>query len=169
MNRVPTCSKIIISDNTIGPAGMEDGTWADASPLPAPTHRHEEYDRPTPPTARLSSSLPLDPSSEQHRRRESRLLLGGIHMVPYDPVGGNYTGPSFAGNVIDAKGPSSKWVLPWVVRTWSSCENDRKLRRHGSRTTPSRHPLWLWLRYKRRAQLDGAAQPNLRATRRGAR
>jgi hypothetical protein len=53
-------------------------------------------------------------------------LFGGIHMVPYDPVCGNYHGTVVSGNTIKAESAFIRTGIPMGVRLWG-CPNPADL------------------------------------------
>lgn len=115
----PPCTKALVEDNEIGPAGNSNETWADGISLACTN-------------STVRNNLIVDATDGgivifgatgsliegNTIRAETRTLLGGINMVDYDPYDGNYTGTIVRNNVIDASGAVIRIGLGMGVRVW---------------------------------------------------
>lgn len=58
---------------------------------------------------------------------DQRLLLGGINMVDFAPVAGNYRGTRVNANVIEARSSLIKVAIAMGPRVWSACWTDTNI------------------------------------------
>ncbi|HZR54487.1 MAG TPA: hypothetical protein VFB06_33935 [Streptosporangiaceae bacterium] len=104
---VPQCQGAQILDNTIGPAGTASpaGNLADGISLGC-GHSLVQGNTVTDATdgAIVVFGAPGSTIKGNTIVADSQRLLGGINMVDYAPVNGNYSGTTVTGNVIDGKG-----------------------------------------------------------------
>jgi hypothetical protein len=127
-NDIPQCQNATITNNTIGPAGEPDGTWADGISL-ACGHSLVQGNTITDATdgAIVIFGAPGSIIKQNTIVASTKQLLGGINMVDYGPANGinswhgNYTGTQVTGNLIDGRGAfikvgvaigSSIWFCP---------------------------------------------------------
>ncbi|WP_167837784.1 right-handed parallel beta-helix repeat-containing protein [Nocardia altamirensis] len=123
-NKVPQCQRASIVDNQIGPAGQEDGTWADGISLACGSSL-VQGNTVTDATDGAIVVFGAPGSTIQNNTivAMSRQLLGGINMVDFAPVGGNYTGTVVKNNVIDGKGHFIKVGIAMGPAVWN-CATD---------------------------------------------
>ena len=120
-NSVPQCQGAKILNNTIGPAGTAtpSGTWADGISLACGTSLVQGN------TVRDATDGGIvifgAPGSSVRNNTviaATRTLLGGINLVDYAPMNGNYTGTTVTGNVIDAQGALVKVGIAMGPQVW---------------------------------------------------
>ncbi len=117
------CTGALIEDNVIGPAGTSK-EWADGI-----SHGCEDsvvrgntiFDATD--GAIVVFGAPGSIIEENTIRAETRTLLGGIHMVGYEPYQGNYEGTIVRNNTIDAAGAVIRIALGMGARVWG-CYDD---------------------------------------------
>lgn len=103
-NSTPQCQNATIRNNTLGPAGTPDGRWADGISLACGNSLVENNTiRDATDGAIVIFGAPGSLIQNNTIIAETRQLLGGINMVDYAPMNGNYTGTRVTGNVIDGK------------------------------------------------------------------
>ncbi|MFQ5343610.1 MAG: right-handed parallel beta-helix repeat-containing protein [Anaerolineae bacterium] len=114
-----SCSGVQIRHNDFGPAGQPDGTWADGISL-ACRNSVVTDNTITDATdgAIVIFGAPGSLIENNTIRAETRVLLGGIHMVAYNPFEGDYTGVRVTGNTIDAAGQHIKIGVAIGERVW---------------------------------------------------
>jgi hypothetical protein len=127
-NDVPQCQNAQILSNTIGPAGDDNpslGQWADGISL-ACGNSTVSYNTVTDATdgAIVVFGAPGSFITSNTVVANTRTLLGGINMVDYAPVHGNYTGTFVESNTIDANTAYIKVALGmglaiWTCPSWS--------------------------------------------------
>jgi parallel beta-helix repeat protein len=126
-NGVPGCQQASITGNQIGPAGMPNGEWADGISLAC---GHSTVSNNTVTDATDGGIVIFGaPGSQVTGNRivaNSRVLLGGINLVDYNPTGGNYEGTLVQGNTIDAAGALIKVGIAMGPAVWG-CD-DRVVR-----------------------------------------
>jgi hypothetical protein len=131
---VPQCQNATISDNAIGPAGTPDGRWADGISL-ACGNSTVTNNVVTDATdgAIVIFGAPGSLIASNTVIASGQTLLGGINMVDYAPVQGNYSGTTVTNNVIDASGAFIKvgiamgpdvWSCPHVVNRGATVTNN---------------------------------------------
>lgn len=124
---VPACQQAVISDNQIGPAGMPNGEWADGISL-ACGHSTVTGNTITDATDGGIVIFGAPGSVVSHNRivANTRVLLGGINLVDYNPTAGHYQGTVVSGNTIDAAGAMIKVGIAMGPAVWG-CD-DRVVR-----------------------------------------
>jgi Right handed beta helix region len=120
---VPACQDGVITGNTIGPAGRPHGDWADGISL-ACGHTLVEGNviRDATDGAIVVFGAPGSTIRGNTIIAATQELLGGINMVDFDPVGGNYARTTVTGNVIDASGALIKVGIGMGPQIWSCTE-----------------------------------------------
>lgn len=123
-DNVPGCQRASILDNQIGPAGHSDGSWADGISLACGTSLVQGN---TVTDATDGAIVVFGAPGSTIRNNSivsvSRQLLGGINMVDFAPVGGNYTGTVVKDNTIDARGDFIKVGIAMGPAIWN-CSGD---------------------------------------------
>lgn len=119
-DNVPQCQRATIVDNQIGPSGQDDGTWADGISLACGTSL-VQGNTVTDATDGAIVVFGAPGSTIQNNTivAVSRQLLGGINMVDFAPVGGNYTGTVVKNNVIDGRSDFIKVGIAMGPSIWS--------------------------------------------------
>ncbi|MEK8034454.1 right-handed parallel beta-helix repeat-containing protein [Ideonella sp. DXS29W] len=124
---VPACQQATITDNQIGPAGMPDGQWADGISLAC---GRSTVSRNTITDATdggiVIFGAPGSVVSDNLIVAHSRVLLGGINLVDFNPTAGHYEGTLVQGNTIDAAGALIKVGIAMGPAVWG-CD-DRVVR-----------------------------------------
>ncbi|MFL6075886.1 MAG: hypothetical protein ACJ73S_21045 [Mycobacteriales bacterium] len=118
---VPQCQRATVVDNTIGPAGTDEpaGTWADGislacgDSLVANNTVQDATDG-----GIVIFGAPGSTVRDNRITAVSRQLLGGINLVDYAPMDGNYTGTVVTGNVIDGSGDLIKVGIAMGPQVW---------------------------------------------------
>ncbi|MBZ9644483.1 right-handed parallel beta-helix repeat-containing protein [Streptomyces sp. PSKA30] len=118
-NGVPSCQNGKILNNTIGPAGTPDGHWADGISLSC-GNTIVEGNKITDATdgGIVIFGAPGSQIRNNTITAQNQVLLGGINMVDYGPVDGNYTGTVVSGNTINAAGSLIKIAVAMGTRPW---------------------------------------------------
>jgi hypothetical protein len=123
-NNTPTCQRATITGNTIGPAGFPDGTWADGISLACGNsvvtnnQIHDATDG-----AIVIFGAPGSLIQNNTIIAATRTLLGGINLVDFAPVNGNYTGTRVLNNVIEARGAFIKVGIAMGPAVWMCSSN----------------------------------------------
>ncbi len=119
-DNVPQCQRATIVDNQIGPSGQADGTWADGISLACGSSL-VQGNTVTDATDGAIVVFGAPGSTIQNNTivAVSRQLLGGINMVDFDPVGGNYTGTVVKNNVIDGRSHFIKVGIAMGPAVWN--------------------------------------------------
>jgi hypothetical protein len=120
-NSTPQCQGAKILNNMLGPAGIASppGTWADGVSLACGT-------------SLVQGNLVQDPtdggivifeapgSSVKNNTivAKTQTLLGGINLVDFAPMNGNYTGTTVSGNIIDAQTAFIKVGIAMGPQVW---------------------------------------------------
>lgn len=119
-DNVPQCQRATIVDNQIGPSGHDDGSWADGISLACGASL-VQGNTVTDATDGAIVIFGAPGSTIQHNTivAVDRQLLGGINMVDFAPVGGNYTGTIVRDNVIDARSDFIKVGIAMGPAIWS--------------------------------------------------
>ncbi|MER5464640.1 right-handed parallel beta-helix repeat-containing protein [Streptomyces sp. NPDC002668] len=116
---VPTCQNSKIVNNTIGPSGEDTGAWADGISLAC---GNSEVAGNTVTDATDGGIVIFGAPGSQVRNNtitaRTRVLLGGINMVDFKPMNGNYTGTTVSGNTIDAAGSLIKIAVAMGTMPW---------------------------------------------------
>jgi len=117
---VPACQDGVITGNTIGPAGRPHGDWADGISL-ACGHTLVEGNviRDATDGAIVVFGAPGSTIRGNTIIAATQELLGGINMVDFEAVGGNYTGTTVTDNTIDASGALIKVAIGMGPQIWS--------------------------------------------------
>jgi parallel beta-helix repeat protein len=125
-NNVPTCQGATITNNSIGPSGTSDGNWADGISLAcgSSTVTNNQVTDATD-GGIVIFGAPGSLIQNNTITAASRVLLGGINMVDWNPVGGNYSGTRVIGNTINAKGALIKVGIAQGPATWFCDTQDR--------------------------------------------
>ena len=131
VNGVPSCQNGRIVNNLILSAGtnVPSGTWADGISL-ACGNTLVQGNTIIDATDGAIVIFGAPGSTIQNNTiiSQSRVMLGGINLVDFDPVGGNYTGTRVLNNVIDARGALVKIGIASGPGTWF-CEPDTTVNR----------------------------------------
>jgi parallel beta-helix repeat protein len=115
----PQCQGAVISDNQIGPAGTPDGNWADGISLACGNSLVQNNTiQDATDGAIVIFGAPGSTIQNNTIIASTRQLLGGINMVDYAPVNGNYTGTLVTGNVIDGQGDFIKVGIAMGPQIW---------------------------------------------------
>ena len=116
----PQCQNATIVDNVIGPAGTPDGRWADGiSHACGNSMVMNNLVVDATDGAIVVFGAPGSIVANNTIIAETQTLLGGINMVDYAPVSGNYTGTIVTNNVIDASGAFIKVGIAMGPDVWS--------------------------------------------------
>nr|WP_225320959.1 right-handed parallel beta-helix repeat-containing protein [Streptomyces luteolifulvus] len=118
-NNIPTCQNSKILNNTIGPSGEDNGAWADGISLAC---GNSEVSGNTVTDATDGGIVIFGAPGSQVRNNtitaRTRVLLGGINMVDFKPVNGNYAGTVVSGNTVDAAGSFIKIAMAMGTMPW---------------------------------------------------
>ncbi len=108
-----------MEDNELGPAGQQDGTWADGISM-ACTNSIIRNNTITDATdgGIVIFGAPGSVIEDNVIRASTRVLLGGINMVDFGPYDGDYTNTRVRRNVIDAAGAVIRIGLGMGHRVW---------------------------------------------------
>jgi len=118
-SNVPQCQGAVISNNTIGPSGTPDGNWADGISLACGNSLVQNNTiQDATDGAIVVFGAPGSTIQNNTIIAATRQLLGGINMVDYGPVNGNYTGTSVTGNVINGQGAFIKVGIAMGPQIW---------------------------------------------------
>lgn len=124
-DNVPACQTATIQDNTISDAGTDtSGDWADGISLSCGDSK-VEYNTVTNATdgGIVVFGAPGSTISHNTITAVSQTELGGINMVDYAPVNGNYTGTQVTDNVIDGASAFIKVGIAMGPQVWG-CGTD---------------------------------------------
>ena len=117
---IPECQNATIIDNTIGPAGTPDGRWADGiSHACGNSMVMNNLVTDATDGAIVVFGAPGSIVAYNTIIAATQTLLGGINMVDYNPVHGNYSGTIVTNNVIDASGAFIKVGIAMGPDVWS--------------------------------------------------
>src|SRR5262249_4804660 len=118
---IPQCQNATITDNVIGPAGTPDiNRWADGiSHACGNSTVMNNVVIDATDGAIVVFGAPGSIIANNTIIAENRTLLGGINMVDFAPVSGNYTGTIVTGNVIDASGAFIKVGIAMGPDVWA--------------------------------------------------
>ncbi|MEV0406185.1 hypothetical protein [Actinoallomurus sp. NPDC050550] len=120
-NSTPTCQGAKILNNTIGPAGTDtpSGTWADGISLACgnSTVQGNTVQDATD-GGIVIFGAPGSSVKNNTITAKTRTLLGGINLVDYAPMNGNYTGTTVTGNTIDAQSAFIKVGIAMGPQVW---------------------------------------------------
>lgn len=123
-NGAPACRKAKVLNNTFGPAGEPDGTWADGISMACGISLvANNVIRDATDGAIVVFGAPGTTVRNNTIIAATRQLLGGINMVDYAPVSGNYTDTVVTGNTIDAQGAFIKVGIGMGLGVWT-CSTD---------------------------------------------
>jgi parallel beta-helix repeat protein len=120
-NSTPACQGAKILNNTIGPAGTAtpSGTWADGISLACGTSTVQGN---TVQDATDGGIVVFGAPGSSVRNNtivaRTQTLLGGINLVDYAPMNGNYTGTTVTGNTIDAQSAFIKVGIAMGPQVW---------------------------------------------------
>ncbi|MDQ1726083.1 MAG: hypothetical protein QOK14_128 [Frankiaceae bacterium] len=132
-NDVPQCQNARVLNNLIMSAGtnVPSGSWADGISLACGTSLVQGN---TVIDATDGSIVIFGAAGSTVQNNtiiaQSRVMLGGINLVDYNPVHGNYTGTKVLNNTIDARGALIKIGVASGPGTWF-CEPDTTVN-HGA-------------------------------------
>ena len=117
---IPECQNATITDNAIGPSGTPDGRWADGISLACgnSTVMNNVITDATD-GAIVVFGAPGSIIAYNTIIAATQTLLGGINMVDYRPVNGNYVGTIVTNNVIDANTAFIKVGIAMGPDVWS--------------------------------------------------
>jgi hypothetical protein len=119
-NDIPECQNAKITDNAIGPAGTPDGRWADGiSHACGNSVVMNNVVTDATDGAIVVFGAPGSLVANNTIIAMTQTLLGGINMVDYAPVRGNYTGTIVTNNVIDASTAFIKVGIAMGPDVWS--------------------------------------------------
>jgi len=120
MNDIPECQNATITDNAIGPAGTPDGRWADGiSHACGNSTVMNNIVTDATDGAIVVFGAPGSIVANNTIIAMTQTLLGGINMVDYAPVHGNYAGTVVTNNVIDASAAFIKVGIAMGPDVWS--------------------------------------------------
>jgi parallel beta-helix repeat protein len=120
-NNTPQCQGAQILDNTIGPAGVDSpsGQWADGISLACGKSTVQGN---TVQDATDGGIVVFGAPGSQVKNNtivaKNRTLLGGINLVDYAPMNGNYNGTVVSGNTIDAQSAFIKVGIAMGAQVW---------------------------------------------------
>jgi hypothetical protein len=120
-NGTPQCQGAQILNNTLGPAGTDTppGTWADGISLACGNSLVQGNTvQDATDGAIVIFGAPGSSVKNNTIVARSRVLLGGINMVDFAPMSGNYTGTTVSGNTIDAQGAMIKVGIAMGPQVW---------------------------------------------------
>ena len=121
-NSVPQCQGAQILNNQIGPAGTAspDGTWADGISLACGNSLVQGNSvKDATDGGIVVFGAPGSSVRNNTITAVTQQLLGGINMVDYAPMNGNYTGTVVSGNTIDAQSAFIKVGLAMGQQVWN--------------------------------------------------
>jgi hypothetical protein len=115
---VPNCQKATVTGNQVGPSGTPDG-WADGISLACGNSTVKDNTI-TDATdgAIVIFGAPGSQVTDNKITAKNRTLLGGINLVDYGPMDGNYSGTVVSGNTITADGALIKVGLAMGPAVW---------------------------------------------------
>jgi parallel beta-helix repeat protein len=125
-NSVPQCQKATIQNNTIGPSGTAtpdapgNSTWADGISLACGNSMVQGNTiQDATDGGIVVFGAPGSTIQNNTIIAKSQLLFGGINMVDYAPMNGNYTGTVVTHNTIDAAGAFIKIGIAMGQQVWN--------------------------------------------------
>ncbi|HEX8867470.1 MAG TPA: right-handed parallel beta-helix repeat-containing protein, partial [Lentzea sp.] len=134
-NSEPHCQHAQILNNRIGPAGTTPN-WADGISLACGNSQvRDNTITDASDGAIVVFGAPGSTIENNTIVANTRELLGGINLVDYKPMNGNYTGTTVRNNVIDAKGAFIKVGIAMGLRVWT-CDDPGTV--HGASVTGNR-------------------------------
>jgi hypothetical protein len=117
---VPSCQHATIIDNVIGPAGTPDDRWADGITLGCGQSIVQGNTvRDATDGGIVVVGAPGSIVKQNTIVALSQVLLGGITMVDYAPLNGDYAGTVVTDNVINAEGALIKVGVAMGPQVWS--------------------------------------------------
>lgn len=120
-NSTPACQGAKIVNNTIGPAGTDtpSGTWADGISLACGTSTVQGNTvQDATDGGIVIFGAPGSSVKNNTIVARTRTLLGGINLVDYAPMNGNYTGTTVTGNTINAQSAFIKVGIAMGPQVW---------------------------------------------------
>jgi parallel beta-helix repeat protein len=127
----PRCSGALVEDNELGPAGQQDGTWADGISMACTNSIMDGISMACTNSIIRNNTItdatdggivifgaPGSVIEDNVIRASTRVLLGGINMVDFFPYAGDYTNTRVRRNVIDAAGAVIRIGLGMGNRVW---------------------------------------------------
>ena len=125
-NSVPQCQNATIQNNTIGPSGTAapdqqgNSTWADGISLACGNSMVQGNTiQDATDGGIVVFGAPGSTIQNNTIIAKSQLLFGGINMVDYAPMNGNYTGTVVTHNTIDAQGAFIKIGIAMGQQVWN--------------------------------------------------
>jgi parallel beta-helix repeat protein len=123
-NNTPTCQNTKILNNLIGPSGTATpsatGVWADGISLACGNSLVQGNTvQDATDGGIVVFGAPGSTIQDNTIIAKSQLLLGGINMVDYAPMNGNFTGTLVTHNTIDAQGAFIKVGLAMGQQVWN--------------------------------------------------
>ncbi|MFC1411374.1 discoidin domain-containing protein [Streptacidiphilus sp. N1-12] len=121
-NSVPQCQGAQVLNNQIGPAGTAspDGTWADGISLACGNSLVQGNSvKDATDGGIVVFGAPGSSIRNNTVTAVTQQLLGGINMVDYAPMNGNYTGTTVSGNTINAQSAFIKVGLAMGQQVWN--------------------------------------------------
>jgi hypothetical protein len=120
-NNTPQCQNAKVLNNTLGPAGIDSppGTWADGISL-ACGHSLVQGNLIQDPTdgGIVVFEAPGSMIKNNTIVALTKTLLGGINLVDFKPMNGNYTGTVITGNTINAQSAFIKVGIAMGPQSW---------------------------------------------------
>jgi parallel beta-helix repeat protein len=120
-NSTPACQGAKILNNTIGPAGTAtpSGTWADGISLACGTSTVQGNTvQDATDGGIVIFGAPGSSVKNNTIVARTQTLLGGINLVDYAPMNGNYTGTTVTGNTINAQSAFIKVGIAMGPQVW---------------------------------------------------
>ena len=118
---MPACQGAQILDNTIGPAGTDSpsGTWADGISLACGNSLVQGNTvQDATDGGIVIFGAPGSSVKDNTIVAKTQTLLGGINLVDYAPMNGNYTGTIVTGNTINAESAFVKVGIAMGPQVW---------------------------------------------------
>jgi parallel beta-helix repeat protein len=120
-NSTPACQGAEILNNTIGPAGTDtpSGTWADGISLACGTSTVQGNTvQDATDGGIVIFGAPGSAVKNNTIVARTQTLLGGINLVDYAPMNGNYTGTTVTGNTVNAQSAFIKVGIAMGPQVW---------------------------------------------------
>jgi hypothetical protein len=119
-NDVPQCQNATVLDSTFGPAGDPNEFWADGISMACGNSLVQgNLVQDATDGAIVLFGAPGTTVRDNTIVAQTRQLLGGINLVDYKPLNGNYTGTTVTGNVIDGRGAFIKVAIAMGPAVWN--------------------------------------------------
>ena len=127
----PRCRGAVVEDNEIGPAGMDDGAWADGisfACVDGVVRRNTIVDATD--GAIVVFGAPGSVVEDNRIVARGRTLLGAIHLVAYGPYDGDFRGTVVRRNVVEADGALIRIGVAMGEPTWICADSVEQITRH---------------------------------------